>query len=243
MISSLIIFTQFFSRIPIHKEVDYHYLSKGIRWISLFGLLLGGISAGVFMLVRVFFPLPIAWVVALITDILLTSGFHLDALADMADGLFSSRTKEKMLEIMKDSRVGSNGVIALILYIVVYVMSIHYVALSDWQYIALVAVLSMIGKGALALQLVNMVYARSQSGLGHVFCGTKTQDIMYAQILPICVSGACFGWKGLLAYGLVCISALGYRKFVYSKIQGHTGDTLGAFVEIAHIVFMLGLMI
>lgn len=243
MISALMIYTQFFSRIPVNKEIDYHYLAKGMRWVSLFGLLLGCISASVFMLSSLVLPVSIAWLLALITDILLTSGFHLDALADTADGLFSSRSKEKMLDIMKDSRVGSNGVIALVLYFLLIYVSFQQLLLLWWQQIVLVAVLSMIGKAGLALQTFEMVYARSQTGLGHVFCGTKTIDVIYAQFLPIGMSVICFGWKGLLAYVFMGVSAFFYRRFVYSKIQGHTGDTLGAFVEIAHIVFLLGLMV
>lgn len=241
MIPALIIYTQFFSRIPIHKEVDFNILAKGIRWMTLFGFLLGCLTASIFAISQWLFPLPIAWVIALTTDILLTAGFHYDALADTADGLFSSRKKERMLDIMKDSRVGSNGVLALILFFLLFYVSMQHWQLAIWQHIILVATLSMIGKAGLALQLVNMVYARSETGLGHVFCQAATQDILLAQILPILVSIAVFGLKGIVAYSLVAIVSVVYRRFVYQKIQGQTGDTIGAFVLIAQIVYSLSL--
>ena len=174
MIKALIIYTQFFSRIVIPKAVDISYLRRGLPFLTLFGLLLGLISGGFYFLMSLVLPGMVAWVLTLAFDVLLTGGFHLDALADTADGLFSSRKKERMLEIMKDSRIGSNGVLALILYY--------------------------------ALMLV-------------------------------------FSWRGLLAYSLVVLGAIGYRRFVYNKIDGHTGDTLGAYVEIAQLLYLLGLVV
>lgn len=240
MIQSLIIYTQFFSRIVINKEVDLVYVRKGIPIITLFGLLLGSLSALFFYLVQLVLPDMIAWVLTLLFDVLLTGGFHLDGLADMADGLFSSRNKERMLEIMKDSRIGSNGVLALILYYSLMILSFPYLPEPKWL---IVASLSMIGKAGLALQLYQMRYARSTGGSGQFFAGTTVVQIALAQLLPILVLGFGFGVKGLLGYALVFLGAICYRRFVYHKINGHTGDTLGAFVEISQILLLLGLML
>ena len=105
MIKALIIYTQFFSRIVIPKAVDISYLRLGLPFLTLFGLLLGLISGGFYFLTSIVLPGMVAWVLTLAFDVLLTGGFHLDALADTADGLFSSRKKERMLEIMKASPV------------------------------------------------------------------------------------------------------------------------------------------
>lgn len=239
MIKALIIYTQFFSRIVINKAVDIDYIRKGIPFISLFGLLMGLLSAAVYYLLQFILPGIVAWVVTLAFDVLLTGGFHLDGLADMADGLFSSRQKDRMLEIMKDSRIGSNGVLALILYYSLMLVSYPYLPEPKWL---IVAALAMIGKAGLALQLYRMTYARP-SGSGQFFKGTSTAHIALAQVLPILVLGVGFRLKGLLAYALVLVMAFVYRQFVYRKIDGHTGDTLGAFVEIAQIVMLLGLML
>ena len=225
MIKALIIYTQFFSRIVIPKAVDISYLRRGLPFLTLFGLLLGLISGGFYFLMSLVLPGMVAWVLTLAFDVLLTGGFHLDALADTADGLFSSRKKERMLEIMKDSRIGSNGVLALILYY------------------ALMLVLTMIGKAGLSLQLYRMTYAREGGGSGNFFSGSKTSHILLAQLLPLLLSLLVFSWRGLLAYGLVFLGAIGYRRFVYNKIDGHTGDTLGAYVEIAQLLYLLGLVV
>ncbi|GGE33847.1 adenosylcobinamide-GDP ribazoletransferase [Streptococcus himalayensis] len=240
MIQALIIYTQFFSRIVINKEVDLSYVRKGIPIITLFGLLLGSLSALFYYLAQLILPGVVSWVLTLAFDVLLTGGFHLDGLADMADGLFSSRNKERMLEIMKDSRIGSNGVLALILYYGLMMISYTYLPEPKWL---IVACLTMIGKAGLALQLYQMKYARATGGSGQFFAGTTLVQIALAQILPILVLGFGFGLKGLLGYFLVFLGAIGYRRFVYKKIDGHTGDTLGAFVEISQILLLLGLMV
>ena len=232
MIKALIIYTQFFSRIVIPKAVDISYLRRGLPFLTLFGLLLGLISGGFYFLTSLVLPGMVAWILTLAFDVLLTGGFHLDALADTADGLFSSRKKDRMLEIMKDSRIGSNGVLALVLY--------PYLPEPRWF---IVASLTMIGKVGLSLQLYRMSYAREGGGSGNFFSGSKTSHILLAQLLPLLLSLLVFGWRGLLAYGLVFLGAIGYRRFVYNKIDGHTGDTLGAYVEIAQLLYLLGLVV
>ena len=240
MIKALIIYTQFFSRIVIPKAVDISYLRRGLPFLTLFGLLLGLISGGFYFLMSLVLPGMVAWVLTLAFDVLLTGGFHLDALADTADGLFSSRKKERMLEIMKDSRIGSNGVLALILYYALMLVLYPYLPEPRWF---IVASLSMIGKAGLSLQLYRMTYAREGGGSGNFFSGSKNSHILLAQLLPLLLSLLVFSWRGLLAYGLVFLGAIGYRRFVYNKIDGHTGDTLGAYVEIAQLLYLLGLVV
>jgi len=240
MIKSLIIYTQFFSRIVIPKAVDISYLRRGLPFLTLFGLLLGLISGGFYFLTSLVLPGMVAWVLTLAFDVLLTGGFHLDALADTADGLFSSRKKERMLEIMKDSRIGSNGVLALILYYALMLVLYPYLPEPRWF---IVAGLTMIGKAGLSLQLYRMTYAREGGGSGNFFSASKTSHILLAQLLPMLLSLLVFSWRGLLAYGLVFLGAIAYRRFVYNKIDGHTGDTLGAYVEIAQLLYLLGLVV
>ena len=240
MISALIIYTQFFSRIVIPKAVDLSYVRKGVPILTLFGLLLGLISSLFFVLTSLVLPDTIAWILTLFFDVLLTGGFHLDGLADTADGLFSSRSKERMLEIMKDSRIGSNGVLALIFYYGLMIVMGPYLPQPKWL---IVASLSMIGKVGLTIQLYKMRYARESGGSGNFFSGTKTSSILLAQIVPLAVLIAGFWLKGILAYSLVILGTLAFRWFVYQKIDGETGDTLGASVEVAQILFLIGMII
>lgn len=240
MIHALIIYTQFFSRIPINKAVDISYVRKGVPYITFFGLLIGSLTGGFYYISQLVLPGQLAWILSFFFEVLLTGGFHLDGLADTADGLFSSRKKERMLEIMKDSRVGSNGVLALIFYYAILFFAYPYLPDTRWF---VVASLSMIGKAGLAMQLYKMQYARAEGGSGNFFSGTPTRHIFLAQLLPLVFLYTVFGVAGLVAFGMVVMGAILYRRFVYQKIDGHTGDTLGAFVEVAHLLFIVGLMI
>lgn len=240
MIAALIIYTQFFTRIPLAKSVDLSHLKKGIAYLPFFGLLIGLIEAIVYQLLACFFPSSLAWMLTLFFDVLLTGGFHLDALADMADGLFSSRSKERSLEIMKDSRIGSNGVLALIFYYGLLLLIFPHLPKPSWQ---VVVGLGMIGKVGLTLQTYDLVYAKASGGSGQLFQGCRSRDIALGQCLPIILLYLAFAWRALLAYALVVFGAVCYRHFVYGKIDGHTGDTLGAFVEIAQLLYLLGLVL
>ena len=133
-----------------------------------------------------------------------------------------------------------DGVLALILYYALMLVLYPYLPEPRWF---IVASLTMIGKAGLSLQLYRMTYAREGGGSGNFFSGSKTSHILLAQLLPLLLSLLVFSWRGLLAYGLVFLGAIGYRRFVYNKIDGHTGDTLGAYVEIAQLLYLLGLVV
>lgn len=243
MINSLIIYTQIFSRIRINKSVDTKYLYTGIAYLPLFGFLIGLLESVFYYVLTLFLPIQISFVLTTFFDILITGGYHLDALADMADGLFSSRKKERMLEIMKDSRVGSNGVLALIFYYAILFFAFGSLQLSLMKQIYFIVSLSLVGKAGLSLQTYEIEYARKDAPLSHFFKGAKTANILLGQVLPIIWLTACFQVQGIIAYCFILCGAYIYRIFVYHKIDGHTGDTLGAFVEISHLLFILGLLL
>jgi hypothetical protein len=85
---------------------------------SLVGLLLGAIAGAVVMLLQPWCGGPLAALLGVLALALLTGGFHLDGLADTCDGIFSARRRERMLEIMRDSRLGTHGGLALIFVLV-----------------------------------------------------------------------------------------------------------------------------
>ena len=116
MIDGLILAFQFFSRIPINKEVDFN--EENIKYCIFFYPLVGGIigvlsSLMYYILLKS--NLNIASLAAVFMMIYLTGGIHIDGLSDTFDGFLSSRDRERSLEIMKDSRVGTFGAISIIM--------------------------------------------------------------------------------------------------------------------------------
>lgn len=241
---SLILYFQFFTRIPIPIGVDkpMERMKSGISLFTFFGLLVGLIEAVAFFLASQLVSFNVAWIIVLFVDVILTGGFHLDAVADMADGLFSSRKKERMLEIMKDSRMGSNGVLILIFYYLTCVIPFMEVSseLTLKTGLFLVIAMNVVGKMGISLMFYHMVYSGSNpQGLGTTFVGVKTVNIIIAQIVGLVILYGMFGYNGLIVYGFVFLFILLYRRMVYKKIDGLNGDTLGSAAPLSQMIFML----
>ena len=104
----------FMTRLPMpNLKYEEEKLGKSMKFFPLVGII-SYLSKNLTVSV-----LPLTVIVIILVDIVITGGLHLDGLADTFDGIFSYRSKQKMLEIMKDSRIGSNGVLALILYFLI----------------------------------------------------------------------------------------------------------------------------
>ena len=114
--NTLILAFQLMTRIPIPKAVDVttQRLCRGVLFWPLIGLVTGAIDALVFAGASWLFSFPVGVMAALFCQLCVTGGFHLDGLCDTADAIYSSRSRQRMLAIMKDSRIGTNGVIAAI---------------------------------------------------------------------------------------------------------------------------------
>ena len=108
----------FFTRLPFWKikEVPAECFKHVVPYWPLAGWLTGGIMAGTLWLTGQILPLSIAWVMAVIARLLVTGCLHEDGLADFLDGFGGATTRERTLAIMKDSHIGSYGVIGLIIY-------------------------------------------------------------------------------------------------------------------------------
>ena len=243
MFGSLILLTQFFTRIPIPYEIPdaAAKFKKSIQYFTLFGFLLGCLEALFFWLMTLVFPSWFAWILFWVADGVLTGGFHLDSLADTADGLYSSRTVDRIKEIMKDSRIGTMGSLALI-YFYAIVMGAGVVCsqyLAAWQFVSLVACTTMVAKTGMALLFYKMVYAGKTKGLGNLWTGVATWQIMIAQLFSILVLGGLLGTFGLCGYLAVVLGALWYRHYITHKLGGFTGDTIGAYGELAQVAFLL----
>ena len=113
---TFILALQLMTRLPINKEIQVTdaRLIRGVMYWPLVGVVTGVIDCIVFVLLSFFVPKSVAAVFAVLCQLCVTGGFHLDGLCDTADAIYSARTRERMLEIMKDSRIGTNGVIAAI---------------------------------------------------------------------------------------------------------------------------------
>lgn len=234
----------FFTRIPCPKWVDHspEYLSKSSRYFPLIGTIVGSIGALVYYGCSFIFPHPLALLLSMIATIVTTGAFHEDGLADMCDGFGGGRTKEKIILIMKDSRVGTFGVVGLCSVLAIKFVCLYYI---DSKLIPLVLISGhALSRFAASTLLYMLDYVRDDAD-------SKAKPAAgRMSTLSLCV-GAVFGIAPLalfLNYNIfillipVFITRWYLARFFVKWIGGQTGDCGGATQQICEIVFYLSLL-
>lgn len=236
MIKSFILSLQFLTRIPINIPIDFNKenLRRSLFFFPIVGVILGGLSGLVYYLFS-FINSELAALATVISMIILTGGLHLDGLADTFDGFMSNTDKERTLEIMKDSRVGAFGVIALILNILT-----KYVLISNiTTNIPIILMLSM-ANGRLVLSH-KMGYKKigRPGGLGHMFNSSNPKKyVISSGIIYIAILGLINPIYLIPLLGTIIMGEI-ITWITYKKIDGFTGDVYGATIEIGEIVSLI----
>lgn len=238
----------YFTRIPMPKwvEVDDDKLNKAGRYFGLVGLLVGLLSAIVFWLTQNWLPAGVSVLLAMLTSILLTGGFHEDGLADTFGGFGGGGTAEDKLRIMKDSRLGSYGALALIL-----------VLMLKWQLLVELALYDPVvaGSALIVAHTVSHVVAASiifTEKYVHNDETSKSKPLSQHQgineLFILIASGVLvlLFLKGIAALSLLLVM-VGIRRLIVMifrrQIGGYTGEALGAAQQICEIICYLVLLI
>ena len=230
MIKSFFAALSFISRLPVparlSQGLEIEQYQRSIVTFPLVGLLLGAIAGAVVMLLQPWCGGPLAALLGVLALALLTGGFHLDGLADTCDGIFSARRRERMLEIMRDSRLGTHGGLAL----------------RGTSALAALAAACAVGRGMAVLLMYRQRYAREE-GLGNLFIGKITlRQTLITMGIALALATVLLGVNGLRAalITLVLVWALG--QALKRTLGGQTGDTLGAAIELGEVIFLLALL-
>lgn len=235
----------FFTRIPCPRWVDHseEYLNKASKYFPVVGIIVGAASALIYWLFQLVFPAEIALIFSMITSIIITGAFHEDGFADVCDGFGGGWTKEKILLIMKDSRLGTFGVIGLGLILLLKWSLLKYFPINTLM-IALIS-----GHAISRLNAVSLIftdeYARDDDTSKSKPLATKMSsgELIFAIL---------FGVAPLVlfanAYVLLVLVPLLFVRWYFSKyfkkwIDGYTGDCLGAVQQVSEIVFYLSLVL
>ncbi|MCQ4968334.1 adenosylcobinamide-GDP ribazoletransferase [Atlantibacter hermannii] len=236
----------FMSRLPVpyrwSQGLEVEQYSRGIVMFPWVGMVLGTLAAAVFLLLAPWCGTPLAALFYVLALAMLTGGFHLDGLADTCDGLFSARTREKMLEIMRDSRLGTHGGLGLIFVLVAKVLVVNELALRGYSMLPVLILASVAGRSAVVLLMYRQRYARD-TGLGNIFIG----KIGLKQTAVTLLTGAvlCFlllPGAGLLAWFITTLGIGLIGMSIKRTLRGQTGDTLGAAIELGEVIFLLALL-
>lgn len=207
-----------------------------VTCFPLVGLLLGLLIASADLLFCALWPRSIAAVLDTILLIILTGALHIDGLGDSADGLYGQWSREKALAIMKDSRIGTMALVAI-----VCTLSIKWAGFSTISQHRFL-VLLIIPAYARATNLFGirlLPYARPEDGMGRaLFKEPLTVTHFRYVAIPVLLS-LCLGWQGMLinlVYGVTVVALIGFYRY---KMGSITGDMLGAMVEITEAVLLL----
>ena len=237
----------FISRLPVparwSQGLDFEHYSRGIVMFPLIGVVLGGLTGLVFMALQPWCGIPLAALFAVLTLALLTGGFHLDGLADTCDGIFSARRRERMLEIMRDSRLGTHGGLALIFVLLAKVLVVSELALRGMPMLAALAAACVAGRGTAVLLMYRHRYAREE-GLGNVFIGKVTgrQTCVTLGLAAILAAVLLPGMRGGAALVVTIVAIFILGQLLKRTLGGQTGDTLGAAIELGELIFLLALL-
>jgi adenosylcobinamide-GDP ribazoletransferase len=228
---------QFLTIIPIGNEEDF-FPEKMLPYFPLAGILIGLILALFDMIVLQFWPAPVAAVLDTIFLVILTGALHMDGLCDTADGLYGGSTKEKALSIMKDSRTGAIGVVA-----VICCFALKYAGILgiDSNRMILIIIVPAYARGGILFGFKFLNYGRPEGGTGYIFSKQQIKiSSFWALLIPFFIS-LLLGWKFVLI-NLCFIAAVASILVFYKKRIGCiTGDMLGALTEILEgLLFLVG---
>jgi len=239
---------QFFTRLPVPRWVGYQpeWLHQSARHFPAVGALVGCVAAAVLWAALWLFPMPVAVVLAMGATVLLTGAFHEDGLADTCDALGGAVSRERALEIMKDSRIGSYGAVGLWL-----VLGLKAVTLSalpvPWVLAALILVHT--ASRAAAVSLIRWLpYA---GDVAHAKAKPLAQRISawgfaVAWGWVLVVAALLLAWNlvwwptvlGSIVLAVLC--ALVCAAWLKRRLGGMTGDTLGATQQLSEVLMLLG---
>ena len=235
----------FFTRIPCPPSTDHseEYLNRASKYFTLVGIIVGSLVALSYWFFCFFFDNDISILLSFVISLLITGAFHEDGFADACDGFGGGWTKEKILEIMKDSRVGTYGAAGLVL-----ILAIKFASLSQIK--PEIMILTLVSAHAVSrLTSVSIIYtdeyAREDliSKAKPLATKMSTQDFIVAAIfglMPLFLFENLYVFLVLIPLVLV---KLYFSKYFNKWIGGYTGDCLGAVQQIAEVVFYLSLMV
>jgi adenosylcobinamide-GDP ribazoletransferase len=214
---------------------------SGGEYFPLVGALLALLLAGLTLLLAPLLPQLVLAALLVVGLVLLTGGLHLDGLMDTCDGLFGGMTRERKLEIMRDSRVGSFGVLAGACALLLKFACFASLGKPALPLVFLVTLPS--SRWALVLALHLFPGARA-SGLGATFRQDITpQRLALACALTLALVLVSAQLSGLLVWCVMTLTALLLGAWITRQLGGLTGDTYGAIAEIAEIVGLLAFIL
>ena len=237
---NFLLMLQVLTRIPINKSLPCENtdFKRGANFFAIVGLVIGLIQFIVYSFLIKFFNLDIAVIFVIIIDILITGGFHIDEFGDTCDGFFATKGKDKIIDIMKDSRIGTFACIGIIINILIKFIGYTTILNNITSYI--IILLPMISRVSIVL-ISYIGKAAKEIGSGNLFINTVTfKEVIINYLLFILIAIFILDIKRLLIIVIISIiTTILFNKYCNSKINGITGDSLGANNELVMLILLI----
>ena len=242
----------FFTRLPFWRlrQPPKQAYAAVVEWWPLTGWLTAAIMAATLYLTSMVLPYPIAVLLAIVARMLTTGALHEDGLADFFDGFGGGGSnRERILTIMKDSHIGTYGVVSLIFYFALLAVTL----LSLPRQVAVLAILAVdpFAKMVTSQLILMMPYARTEQ--------TAKSGTIYRR--PSTAAGVCLAVQGLLPLAVIfwlfpshfdlhnspsiffpCLVMYFLYRMIWNRLRGYTGDCCGAVCLLVELAFYLGLL-
>lgn len=235
----------FFTRIPCPKGLPYsqEHLDESSRYYPVIGWIVGGCAALVFYLSQLILPFSVSVLLSMIATVFLTGAFHEDGFGDVCDGFGGGRSREDVLTIMKDSRIGAYGAIGLIL---IFMLKFFSLAEMSPRILPLVLIAGhSVSRGVSSVFRYTHTYVQDndQSKVRPMAKKMTLKNLVITMalgIVPLFLFNAGFVFWVLVPVLFAESLTAGYFA---RRIGGYTGDCLGALQQICEVTFYAGFFV
>lgn len=234
----------YFTRMRVPRDLDHQrvYLEKAIKYLPLIGLLVGALCSLVFLIFCHTVSIPFGILASMVTGLLFTGALHEDGLADVCDGFGGGWTKEKILEIMKDSRIGAFGAMGLMAVLAAKFLLLDLIAWNLHDLILCILAAHALSRLMPVLVIqgsINVTHATQNKSRPLTEGRLKYPELVLASIFAL-LPFFWLSWQYLMIIPFLLLIAYGLTKYFTRRIGGYTGDCLGAIQQIAEIGVYLG---
>lgn len=239
IISNFLLMVQFLTRIPVNISLpcEQDNFKRGSIFLPIIGLIVGAIQWGIYILLIKILPLNASVVIVLLTGVIVTGALHIDGLGDTCDGFFAFKGNDRIIEIMKDSRIGTYACIIIVIDLLLKYSLFSFIVPRFSVAIIVVPVISRISLLFLAFIGKNA----KKTGSGNLFIGNvgKIQffiGLAITIVLLILIMNP--RYSIILLVSAFTLTFL-FNLYCNSKIKGLTGDTLGANNELVEMLTLV----
>ena len=250
MIAALRTAVEFLTRIPVGASANAGPgLDRAGAWFPLVGALVGAVGLAVWWAADALAGPLVAAVAAVLATVIVTGAMHEDGLADTADGLWGGSTRERRLEIMRDSRLGTYGALALAGDLLLRVAllatagsagsGLGSAAFTDVARVLLAG--HVVGRAAPLVLAAWLPQARAD-GQGGRLGRLRVGDAVVAAVTVLVVTVLATGWWAPVVLAAAAVPVLGLRRAARRRIGGVTGDVLGAGVALTNLAVAIAVV-